>query len=373
MQIFKIGRYCYGGKKHLIFISILALLLSLGTKAQTGSEFKIIKQNESTSVKDQQKTGTCWCFSTVSFLESELLRMGKGEFDLSEMYIIRNVYPEKARYYVQQHGKANFSEGGQAHDVINSLLKSGLVPEDQYHGNLYNPGEHNHSEMVGAMEGMLNGIIDKRAELTTVWIEAIEAILDVYMGENVKSFAYDGTIHTPRSFTVNILGLNAHNYIELTSYSHHPYYTKFNLEVPDNWSHDPYYNLPIDDLIQSMEHIIMNGYTLVWDGDVSEKGFSHKKGVAEIAEDEIPSQETRQKTFNTWRTTDDHLMHITGIAEDNDGNKYFITKNSWSEDSNNLGGYLYMSEDYVRLHTVAVLVNRKSIPKIITEKLFNNQ
>jgi bleomycin hydrolase len=355
------------GLKYLV---VFAFLFSLYANGQTDSDFKIIKQNKSTSVKNQQRTGTCWCFSTISFLESELLRMGKGEFDFSEMYIIRNVYPEKARYFVQLHGKANFSEGGQAHDVINAMKKIGIVPQNEYAGNLYNPGKHNHSEMVTSMEGLLKGLVADRKELSVVWINGINALLDVYMGENIKNFSYDGTVYAPRSFVTDNLSLNAGDYVELTSYSHHPYYSMFSLEVPDNWSHDLYYNLPIDDLIETMEKVIIKGYTIVWDGDVSEKGFKHKKGVAELVDDEIPSQENRQLMFNSWKSTDDHLMHITGIAENSDGKKYFITKNSWAEDSNHLGGYIYMSEDYVRLHTVAVLVNRNSIPKKTAQKLF---
>jgi bleomycin hydrolase len=353
----------------ILTIALLTTIISFNASAQDNN-YKVIKQNKSTSVKNQQRTGTCWCFSTISFLESELLRTHKGEFDLSEMYIIRNVYPEKARYYVQLHGNGNFTEGGQAHDVIEAMNKVGLVPESEYPGNQYAPGKHNHSEMAAAMKGMLDGIVTKREELTPVWNKGIHALLDVYLGENIASFPYNGTFYSPRSFAMNKLGLNANDYVEIASYSHHPYYSTFSLEVPDNWSHSQYYNVPIDDMAEIMQSVIIKGYTLVWDGDVSEKGFNHKKGVAEISDEETPSQENRQIMFNSWRSTDDHLMHIVGIAENGDGKKYFITKNSWAEDSNHFGGYLYMSEDYIRLHTVAIMVNRNSIPKNIATKLF---
>jgi len=354
-----------------LFLVLLAGLLYVGTvTAQDVSSFKVVKENAYTSVKNQQRTGTCWSYATTSFLESELLRMGKGEFDLAEMYFVRNAYPAKAKYFVELHGKANFDEGGQAHDVLDVMKKYGMVPQSVYPGNLYNPGHANHTELKAMMKGMLEGLVsDKMNTVSTVWSNALDGVLDAYMGKDPKSFEYDGKTFTPESF-MKSLGLDPNQYVELTSYTHHPFYEQFSLEVPDNWSHDLYYNVPENDIIKTMDHAIMQGYTVVWDGDVSDKGFSHRKGLAVVPDSVSADQQARQKAFLTWKTTDDHLMHIVGIAKDADGNKYYITKNSWSAKSNAYGGMLYMSERYVRLNTIAITVNRNSIPEEVSTKIF---
>jgi bleomycin hydrolase len=357
-----------------LFLVLLAGLLFAGQLvAQDVSSFKVVKENAYTPVKNQQRTGTCWSYATTSFLESELLRMGKGEYDLAEMYFVRNAYPAKAKYFVELHGHANFDEGGQAHDVLDVMKKDGVVPQSVYPGNLYHPGHANHTELKAMMKGMLEGLVsDKMNSVSMVWADALNGVLDAYMGKDPENFQYNGKTFTPESF-MQSLGLDPNQYVEITSYTHHPFYQQFSLEVPDNWSHDLYYNVPEDDIIKTMDHAIMHGYTVVWDGDVSDKGFSHRKGLAVLPDSVSVNQEARQNAFLTWKTTDDHLMHIVGIAKDADGNKYYITKNSWSATSNAWGGMLYMSERYVRLNTIAITVNRNSIPQEVSTKIFKNK
>ncbi len=376
--------------KNLTSIILLALLIPFVSAQKIEKEnfdFKEIKTLKTTGVKSQDRTGTCWCYATTSFLETELIRMGKGEFDLSEMFFIRNAYKTKALNYVRFHGKTNFSQGGQAHDVLNEIAENGIVPESVYSGKVYGQEKHNHSEQSTVLKGMLDGVIKSRKP-TPVWNNAYCAVLDAYLGEAPASFTYEGKTYTPESFAKN-LGINPDDYIELTSYSHQPYYENFVLEVPDNWSYDVYYNLPVDDFIKVMINAIKAGYSIAWDGDVSDKGFSHKDGVALVPEtdwedmsDEVKdsvfvkpgkekkiTQEMRQEAFGNFTVTDDHLMHLTGMAKDKNGTLYFLTKNSGGPESNDFGGYLYMSEAFVRLHTIAFLVHKDALPKDIKEKI----
>ncbi|MCF8370396.1 MAG: C1 family peptidase [Bacteroidales bacterium] len=342
-----------------------------------------------TSVKNQQRAGTCWSYATTSFIESELMRMDKGEYDLSEIYFARYAYLTKAELYVRKQGKGNFSQGGQAHDVMNVIRQHGFVPESVYPGNTYGK-EHNHTEIENIMQGMLDGVLkSKRSGLTSKWLPSIDAVLSIYFGPAPEQFEMDGKSMSPKSFTDRHLNFNPDDYIEITSYSHHPFYTKFNLEVPDNWSSDLYYNIPLDELIDIMDYAIKQGFTVCWDGDVSEREFNHKKGLAIVPEKEWAdkdddekealfdkyepertiSQEYRQEKFDNLVSTDDHLMHIVGISMDKNKNKYYLTKNSWAADSNDFGGKLNMSESYCRLHTVAIMVHKKAIPKEIAGKM----
>jgi len=376
--------------KKLTSIILLVLLISVVSAQKIEKEnfdFKEIKTLKTTGVKSQDRTGTCWCYATTSFLETELIRMGKGEFDLSEMFFIRNAYKTKALNYVRFHGKTNFGQGGQAHDVLNEIAENGIVPESVYSGKVYGQEKHNHSEQSTVLKGMLDGVIKSRKP-TPVWKNAYCAVLDAYLGAAPASFTYEGKTYTPESFAKN-LGINPDDYIELTSYSHQSYYESFVLEVPDNWSYDGYYNLPVDDLIEVMKKAINAGYSVAWDGDMSDKGFSHKDGVALVPEtdwedmsDEVKdsvfvkpgkekkiTQEMRQEAFGNFTVTDDHLMHLTGMAKDKNGTYYFLTKNSWGPESNDFGGYLYMSESFVRLHTIAFMIHKDAVPKDIKKKL----
>lgn len=361
--------------------------------------FTPVIEVKTSSVKDQQSTGTCWCFAATSFIETELMRMGAPELDLSEMYIVREAYSQKAKRYFRLHGKGNYSEGGQAHDVLNVVKTHGFVPESLYGGNQYGRNFHIHKEMVKSTKAMLDQIVkNPNKQITPIWYQTVNGVLDTYMGKLPENFEYEGKTYTPTEF-MDKYKFNPEDYVELTSYSHHPFYKQFNLEIPDNWSDDLYYNLPIDELMEVMNNALKNGYSVCWDGDVSEKGFSHRKGyavlptqkVTDMSNSEIAKwengvakekvnkeskgdepkvdQKLRQVTFDNFQTTDDHLMHLTGIVKDQNGKIYYKTKNSWADDSNKFGGYLNMSEAYVRLKTVAVMVHKDAIPKSIRKKM----
>jgi len=362
-------------KKTVILSSIL-LLLWTGIIAQTHPDFTLKYQIKTSDVKNQANSGTCWSYATISFLETELLRKGKESVDLSEMFYVRYAYLQKAIYYVRLHGLGNFSQGGQAHDVTNVLKTFGMVPQEIYNGLHYGENFNAHSEMEMLLKGMLDEVVkNHNQKLSTTWLTAFTAALDSYLGAVPQSFEYKNKKYSPATFASDYLNLNATDYIELTSYNHHPFYTKFDLEIPDNWSHDVYYNIPINELMLVIDNALQNGYSVCWDGDVSEKGFNHKAGTAELITvdtDAIKStdmQKYRQITFDNYTTTDDHLMHITGLATNKNGEKYYLTKNSWGTESNSCNGYLYMSENYTALKAIAIMVHKDAIPKEILKKL----
>lgn len=345
--------------------------------------FTAIHDLKTTPVKSQDRVGSCWDYATTSFIESELIRMGQPELDLSEMYTIRYDYVNKADWYVRMHGKNNFAQGGQAHDVMNVIRKHGFVPETVYPGIAYGEDHHNHSELTP----MLTGIVDvarqkKLGKLSPVWMDAFEAVLETYLGAVPGEFEWEGKTLSPVGFR-DALGFNPDDYVELTSYTHRPYYEAFPLEVPDNWSHDLYYNLPLEELVEVAFHAFDQGYSVCWDGDVSERGnFNHAEGYAVIpaAEQEegvlLKDRKEadicaakRQEAFNNQTSTDDHLMHLTGVFQDEKGTKYFKTKNSWGPDSNEYGGFLFMSETYFRYKTVAIMVHKEAVPEAVAKKL----
>lgn len=342
-------------------------------------QFTMTSDCNCTSVKNQQNTGTCWSFATSSFLESELLRMGKGDYDLSEMYFVRQTYLNKAKNYVLRQGKAQFGQGGLSHDVISAFVKGGAVPESAYSGKLPGVQMHDHGEMEKALRGMLDALISQK-RLSPNWEAAVNGVMDAYLGAVPATFKVGKKEFTPTTYAES-LGLDPDDYVSFTSFSHHPFYQPFVLEIPDNWSNGSFYNLPIDDLVAIARHAIENGYSVSWDGDVSEKGFSARNGIAVLPIDEkredlftqpneelAVNQQLRQETFENYTTTDDHLMHITGLAKDQNGTRYFYTKNSWGEISP-FNGYLYISEPYFRLKTVSLLVNKKAVPANIRKKL----
>ncbi len=396
-------------KKILVFFIFIGLLRAQETKTNfEGSDYKftILKYLDNTPVPSQGNTGTCWSFSGISFLESEALRIGKVKnINLSEMYVVRFAYLEKAYRYILTDGKINFGQGSWFHDVKRIVKKYGIVPEEAYPGRKYNDKgkqTHNHKELYGLLKSMIE-TLNKRPQggyITPAWKEAFIGVLNAYLGELPENsedfkFSYDGKEYTPKKFS-EYLGLNAEDYVELTSFSHHPFYSRFVLEVPDNWSFESAYNLPIDELMQVMENAIMKGYTFTWGGDVSEPGFNHYAGLAIIPEEPatlfdkrarkkkngdtpnaflVPvkekdySQADRQYDFEYKFITDDHAMHAVGIAEDQTGKKYFIIKNSWGQNSNKNDGYLYMSYNYAKAKVIAILVHKDAIPKNIKKKL----
>ncbi len=362
-------------------LSILLFILALFISHNSTAQYKITDKHEvgCTAVKNQQRTGTCWSFATCSFLESELMRVGKGDYDLSEMYVVRNIYKDKALNYVLRKGKANFSEGSLSHDFINTVMRHGIVPEDVYSGKTEGVTAHDHSELSAVLKGYLDALIGRK-RLSDKWDDGFDAILDVYLGEVPESFALEGKQYHPGTFAAN-LGLNPKNYVNLTSFRHHPYYTSFILEIPDNFSNGSFINVPLTELEAIVDDAIKQGYSVAWDGDVSEKGFSAKEGLAilpvdfkdeklfkEPVDEVQVTVELRQQNFEAYTTTDDHLMHIVGIAHDEVGNKYYKIKNSWGEISE-LKGYLYMSAAYFRMKTISITLHKDGIPDYIVKHL----
>ena len=357
-----------------------------------------------TLVKDQYRTGTCWSFSALSFLESELLRLGKPEVDLSEMFVVRCSYEDKARRYIRLHGDMSFSAGGEFHDVKNVILRYGIVPESVYTGLKDGQTKHIHTDMDNVLKQQVKEIADKpKINLEKDCNETVEKTLDNYLGEIPKSFEYKGKTYTPQSFATDYVGLNMDDYVEITSYTHHPFYTKFILEVPDNWSWEELYNVPVNEMEEIIDYSLDHGYTVAWAADVSEKGFvTSNKGLAvlpvasedKMSEQEVArwnslterekerelykldkpfkemqvSQEMRQTAFDDYETTDDHGMHIIGEAKTQDGKVFYKVKNSWGN-YNEYSGYFYASKPYVRYKTMSLMVHKDGIPQNIREKL----
>jgi bleomycin hydrolase len=390
----------------IILIFVTVAVSAQGNKnTQTkdeGYKFTTVVSLKASPVKNQASTGTCWCFATTSFMESELLRMGKPEYDLSEMWIVRHNYVDRLRDNFVQQGKGNLGQGSVGHDWIVEFTKNGIVPEEVYTGLNYGMQNHSHGELNSFVNAIATVPVKVRRE-SDQYLTIVDAVLDTYLGKVPTSFTYKGVGYTPKSFTAS-LGINPNDYVEITSFSLFPFYTQGVVPIPDNWRKMSYYNVPIEELGAIMDYALNNGYTVAWDGDVSERGFSHAKGVAIIPElektdsyspadkakygkmtkEELTAeaykynrpfpeikvtQELRQQEFDAKKTTDDHLMHITGIVKDQNGKKYYITKNSWGTDRNPFGGYLNMSETYTLSKCIAIMVHKNAIPAEIKTKL----
>lgn len=360
------------------------ILYSFFTLFVTSSLFAQIRITDDitigcTPIKSQDRTGTCWSFSTCSFIESELMRMGKGQHDLSEMFVVRNIYRDKARNYVLRHGKANFSQGSLCHDFINTIARHGIVPDNVYSGKLDGAAKHDHGELEAVLKGYLDGLLTRK-RLSDKWDDGFDAILDVYLGSLDDEFVVDGKTYHPKAYAMQF-GINPADYVNLTSFTHHPFYSSFILEIPDNFSNGSFVNIPMNELETIVDNALKNGFSVAWDGDVSEKGFSAREGLALLPENtkdenlfkktvkemEV-TQATRQENFESFSTTDDHLMHIVGVGYDEEGNKYYKIKNSWGELSD-YKGYLYMSMPYFRMKTVSILVHKDAVPKKISGQL----
>jgi aminopeptidase C len=375
---------------------------SSAQKTEEGYKFTPVVELKATPVKNQASTNSCWDFATTSFIESELIRKGKGEYDLSEMYIIRCNYIDRLKDNFIKEGKGNIVGGGQGHDWMAEFLKNGIVPYEVYTGLNYGMPYHNHSELNAFINAIAAVPVERRRE-SDQYFSIVNAVLDVYLGKLPETFTYKGVGYTPKSFAAN-LQINPDDYVEISSFTLFPFYTKGVVPFPDNWRNANNYNVPLDELIEIMDYSLKNGYTVNWDGDVSEKGFSHSKGIAiipEIENTELYSsadkarfgkmtgeeraeeaykfsrpfpevkvtQESRETGYENKTTTDDHGMHITGIMKDQNGTKYYITKNSYGTDRNPFGGYLNMSENYVRAKTIFIMVNKNAIPAEIKTKL----
>ena len=300
---------------------------------------------ENTSVKDQGSSGTCWSYSGNSFIESEMIRMGKKPVELAQIFTARNAYIEKGKMYVRMHGAVTLGEGGAFHDVMNMYKKYGTVPRSAYTGLQEGQTRNNMKEMSGMLESVLASVI-KNEKLSPNWEKAYTSVIDTYLGEAPTEFTYEGKKYTPKTFADKVVGINPDDYVEVSAFTEYPLYSKFTLLVPDNWAFDQVWNVKTDELVEIVDNALKNGYTVAWGGDVSEKGFSWKNGVAYVPEKDFadmtvderttmfngPKPEKkvndadRQKAFDNYETTDDHGMHIVGIAKDQNGKEYYIVR-----------------------------------------------
>ncbi|MBB3187295.1 aminopeptidase C [Microbacter margulisiae] len=390
---------------------LIVLTLIVGTmmahekkKAPTeeGFVFTTVKANPITSVKNQANSGTCWDYSGLGFLESELLRMGKPAYDLSEMFIVDHEYQEKAIKYVRMHGKLNFGPGGEFWDVFDIIKKDGIVPASIMEGLDYGDTLNNHGELDATTLAYVNAIIaNPNKHLSTAWFNGFKGILTAYLGAIPDTFIYKGVRYTPKSFAAS-LGLNMDDYVSITSFTHHPFYHPFALEIEDNWRWAKSYNVPLDSLMATIDYAINHGYTVGWAADVSERGFT-RQGIGIVPDvnpnvcpagtdeakwigmtpkeranlvytitkpvpEKVITQAMRQKAFDNYETTDDHGMQIFGIAKDQNGNKYYMVKNSWGT-QNKYKGIWYVSEAYVRYKTIDIAINKAAVPEPIRQKL----
>ena len=401
-------------KKILFSFAVCAMSMSLAAQVDNtetpsdsteGFRFTTIDSIAITPVKDQNRSSTCWSYSTIGFLESELLRMGKGEYDLSEMFVVHHTMLDRAEYSVRMYGTAEFAPGGSAYDVIYCLKNYGMVPQEVMPGIQYGSTPADtlpvHAELDAIAGGVVKAVTNSGLKkLTPVWKKALTAVYDTYLGECPATFIYNGKEYTPKSFAAE-LGLNADDYVSITSYTHHPYYTTFALEVPDNWRMDQMYNVPMDEIMAIIDNALAKGYTLAWGADVSEICFT-RKGLGVVPEEEkavdltgsdaarwlglsatdkreeltkkpLPektiTQEMRQAAYDSWENTDDHGMQIFGTAKDQNGKRYYMVKNSWGTKRSEYKGIWYVSEAYMQYKTNDVLVHKNAIPKEIRKKL----
>ena len=392
----------------MMFLSIIAALMidsaAVDTaKVEEGWQFTTVDSVAITPVKDQNRSSTCWAFSTLGFLESEVLRIKGKEVDFSEMFVVSKTMMDRATYCVRLYNEPRFAPGGSAYDVIYCMGHYGLVPQEAMPGIRYGWTKNDtlpvHSELDHVAGGYLKGLSGLK-RISPVWREGLQAIYDTYLGPCPESFEYEGKTYTPQSF-VESLGLNPDDYVSITSYTHHPFYTRFALEVPDNWRMDQMYNVPMEDMMRIIDNAISNGYTLAWGADVSEIGFT-RKGIGVVPDDDngaditgsdmakwvgmsadkkkeeltkkpLPektiTQQMRQDAYDNWETTDDHGMQIFGTATDQNGKKYYMIKNSWGTMRSDYKGIWYVSEAFMQYKTNDILVHKNAIPKDIRKKL----
>ncbi len=396
------------------FMTLIGIVLSAAVMAQTdtipatndsteGFRFTTIDSVAITPVKDQNRSSTCWAFSTLGFLESEVLRTKGIELDFSEMYVVSKTMIDRATYCVRLYNEPHFAPGGSAYDVIYCMSHYGLVPQEAMPGIRYAWTKNDtlpvHSELDHVASGYLKGLSGLK-RISPVWREGLQAIYDTYLGSCPEEFVYEGKKYTPKSF-VQFLGLKEDDYISITSYTHHPFYERFALEVPDNWRMDQMYNVPMEDMMRIIDNALANGYTLAWGADVSEIGFTRKgigvvpdedngaditgsdmakwvgmsndKKKEELTKKPLPekaiTQQMRQDAFDNWENTDDHGMQIFGTAQDQNGKRYYMIKNSWGTLRSDYKGIWYVSKAFMQYKTNDILVHKNAIPKDIRKKL----
>ena len=397
--------------KQLFTLALLAFM-AIGAQAEEAKDsvksnkpvFTIVKENPITSVKDQNRSGTCWDYSTISFFEAEILKATGKEMDLCESFVANKTYMERATQVVRYHGDCQFSQGGSAEDVLSVLKNHGICPEGAmpFPGSLYGDSLNNFNEFFSLMEPYVAAIAKSSAKkISNQWKVGLQGILDAYLGQCPEKFTYEGKEYTPKTFAAS-LGLNFNDYVSITSYTHHPFYTGFAVEVQDNWRFPLSYNVPIDEMMQIIDNAVMQGYTIAWGGDVSEEGFTRQglayaidtKATESLAGSDmakwlkmsatkkhnlidslgctvpeiVPTQELRQQRFDNWELTDDHGMLIYGIAKDQNGREYYMVKNSWGETGDYKGTW-YMTKTFIAANTMDYLVNKNAIPKQIRKKL----
>lgn len=387
--------------KKFTFIVALAAL-TIGVAAQEKEEgfvFTTVKENPITPVKNQNRSSTCWSFSGIGLLESELLRKGKGEYDLSEMFVVHHTMTDRAERYVRLHGDNSFSPGGSFYDVLFCMKNYGMVPQEAMPGIMYGDSMHVHSELDAVAEGYVNAIAKgKLKKLTPVWKRGLSAVYDNYLGACPETFSYQGKEYTPKSFAQS-LELNADDYISLTSFTHHPFYTEFAIEIQDNWRNALSWNLPVDEFMKVIDYAVEKGFTVAWGSDVSEIGFTRngiavmpdmertdltgsdmarwtgltatdkqKEATSKPGPEKEITQEMRQIAFDNWESTDDHGMLIYGIAKDQEGKEYYMVKNSWGTNSQYEGTW-YASKAFVKYKTINIVLHKDGIPKEIAKKI----
>ena len=394
-----------------LFSVMLLAILSIGTHAEVKDSvnknkpvFTTIKENKITSIKDQNRSGTCWAYSTLAYFESEILRKTGKTYDLCEAFVANKTYMDRAIQVVRLHGDCQFSQGGSCYDPLYCLQHYGICPEDAmpFPGSLYGDSLNNFNEFFGVMEPYVAAIAKStEKKISTQWKVGLQGILDAYLGQCPEKFTYQGKEYTAKSFA-NSLGLDFNDYVTITSYTHHPFYTQFAVEVQDNWRNPLSYNVPMDEMMRIIDNAINEGYCIAWGGDVSEEGFTRaglayaydtkkiqsmkgsdaakwlrleRSKKAELfdslgctAPEITPTQEMRQERYDSWELTDDHGMLIYGIAKDQNGKEYYMVKNSWGE-WGDYKGIWYMTKTFIAANTMDYMVNKNAIPKDIRKKL----